>query len=385
MTLKVDVILPENSQYLVLHHFTEKLFEAFQRKGYQARLLTLEKYKKNLFTNRPDFTIGFNGAPFDEISKEFFCDQTRVPHISCLVDPPYRFMRLLTSPYIIIACDDNYWVEAFKEEGYSNLYFLPHAIEPELAPDFTAEPIYDAVFLGTYIDPETCVKQWRDRHPEQICQAMEEALERPFSKERIYFPRAIIEALNSKMKKETIPQFNLALVLQDLEMYIKGRERIELIRSIKNTRVDVFGGSLTSTGWKEQFASQPNVVVHSEVTYDKAINIIRQSKIVLSTNMKSSQGGHERIFSALALGSAVLTSSNSYLEEHFKDSKSILLYSPYDLSILDDKVFLFLQDDITRKESIQNGRELVMSKHTWDERLSEFMPKVLPVIQALNA
>lgn len=383
MSLRVDVLLPNTSQYEVLHHFARKLFEAFQRQGYACRLLTKEEYSKTLFQSPPDFTVGFNGAPVDERG-EFLCDQASVPHLSCLVDPPYRFLQLQTSPYIFVTCDDRFWVEAFKTVQHPNYYFMPHGVEKELAPDPLLKRAYDIVFLGTFIDGEKHRKSWRSEFPEPVWKAMEEAAEAALADENLHFMQALLSILNEKKQFDAIEHFDLASVGQELELYIKARDRIDLIRSIKSSQVDIFGGTVDDTGWQQHFAKQSNVVVHPPVSYHEALRIMKQAKIVLNSGLKNVYGAHERVFSGLAAGAAVLTSSNPFLREHFTDGESILLYRHNDLALVDDLLQHYLHDEQARQALVQAGRSLVMKHHTWDVRLRDLLPAVLPAIQALK-
>lgn len=383
MPLRVDVLLPNSSQYSVLHYFTESLFQAFKRLGYCARLLDKDQYTTALFADRPSFSIGFNGAPADA-QKEFLCDQTQVPHIACLVDPPYRFMSLLTSPYIMVACDDKYWVDLLQKEGHTQLYFMPHAVEPGLIVQ-TSTPVYDAVFLGTFIDPEQCLAAWEERHPRAVRMAMQEAVEKAFSSTPLYFAQAFLDAVQQKYAQGILPPFDLAAAFQDLELYIKARERLALIQGIHSCRIDVFGGSTSQRGWQDILSQQANVKVHPAIEYKQALHIMQQAKIVLNCGMKSAYGAHERIFSGLALGAAVVTNSNSFIQDHFQDQHSILLYQLHQLDSLNEKIGRYTADEHARQELVQRGRDVVLKFHTWDARLSSLLPKVLPTICALNS
>lgn len=382
MSLKVDVLLPNSSQYEVLHHFAKKLYEAFSRQGYRARLLHKQEYFKTIFKDPPAFTIGFNGAPVDE-SKEFLCDKAFVPHVSCLVDPPYRFMNLQSSPYILITCDDRACTEMFKTVQHPNYYFLPHAVERELAPDPLLQRDYDIVFLGSYIDGERHRLKWRGQFPEVVWKAMEGAAEGAMADERLHFMQAFLDRINQAFTTEGAVVFDLAEALQELELYVKARDRTELIRSIKSSQVHVFGSGIDGGGWEGAFSGQDNIVIHPAVPYPEALHIMKRSKIVLNSGLKSTYGAHERVFSGLAAGAAVLTSSNPYLTDNFEDEESILLYRHEELGLVDEKLRHYLHHDREREELVRKGRDLVIEHHTWDARVNSLMPEIMPVLESL--
>lgn len=382
MTPKVDVLLPNSSQYEVLHHFARKVYEALGRLGYEARLLSRCEYTETLFSDPPLFTIGFNGAPIDE-EGEFLCDKALVPHIACLVDPPYRFLSLQSSPFIFVTCDDRVCVDFFKSEQHPHYYFLPHGVEKELSYCPAEERVYDAVFLGSSIDPERHRLQWHHQFPEFVWKTMEASAEAVLADGGLHFMQAFLHSLN---QAETLPfsTFSLAEAFQELELYLKARDRIALIKSIKCSRVDVFGGNLDGLGWRELLAGQSNVVIHPSVSYGEAIKIMQRSKIVLHSGIKSGYGAHERIFSGLAAGAAVLATSNPFLSDHFEEGTSILLYNHQGLDRIDEKVHFYLKNEARRQSLAEEGRHLAMRDHTWDRRLSLLLPQLLPIICRLR-
>lgn len=381
--MDVDVLLPNTSQYGVLHLFTLKLSEALKRQGFSVRLLPKEVYSRTLFESPPDFTIGFNGAPRDD-NGEFLCELALVPHVACLVDPPYRFLDLQTSPYIFVGCDDRACVELFKTPQHPQYYFFPHGVEPELAPDSSLLRRYDVVFLGSWMSSSLRRKRWKEMFPEIISACMEEAAEEALGNSEKHFIQIFLNLVNAKADLSNIPLSSLAQVLQDLELYLKARDREDLLRSITSCRVDFFGNTTDESRTDLFFKDKPNIALHPAVEYSEAINIMKQSKIVLNSGIKSTYGGHERIFSGLAAGAAVMTSDNPFIREYFQDEQSILTYRHKHLDLVDAKLRYFLNDEQTRYSLVEKGRSLVMQHHTWDARLNKFLPQVLPAIRSLN-
>ena len=52
MRYKIDVLMPNFSQYNALHYFTRKFYEAFQRAGHECRLLDGEERYFSLWKAR---------------------------------------------------------------------------------------------------------------------------------------------------------------------------------------------------------------------------------------------------------------------------------------------------------------------------------------------
>lgn len=377
MPRKVDVLLPNRSQYEVLHHFATKLYEAFCRLGYDSRLLRKEEYTKLLFDDPPDVTMGFNGAPQNE-EGDLLCDQAMVPHLSLLVDPPYRFLGLQSSPYVTIACDDRVCAEMFKSVLFPNYAFCPHAVEPELATDPSSARPYDVVFLGSFIDQDKHRHQWSEQFPKNVAETMVAAAELALQNDALHFMQAFIALINEKKAVEHIEHFSLPDALQELELYVKACDRIKLIRSITSSEVHVFGSTVEDSNWKDLFAAQSNVIVHPAVNYGEALHIMQQSKIVLNSSVKSVYGAHERIFSGLNAGAAVLTSANPYLRDHFEDDVSILFYQHKELGLIDEKVVKMLAATQKRQSIAVAAQQLISKHHTWDRRINEFLVPLMP-------
>src|SRR5262249_41690528 len=115
-------------------------------------------------------------------------------------------------------------------------------------------------------------------------------------------------------------------ILDDLEMYIRGKDRFELIDAIKDAKVDIFGSADGEVGWKNYLGHKRNITVHEPVPFEQALAIMKHSKIVLNSCPWIKNGAHERIFSGLACGALVITSENPYMSQEFKDGESIVFY-----------------------------------------------------------
>lgn len=360
--LKVDLLMPSSSQYEVIHHFARKFYEAFIRQGVSCRLLSGDERVYATLNNPPDFTLGFNGALKME-DGSLFCDHIKVPHVACLIDPPFRFLELTKSPYVIITCDDQSGCAFLKKRRFDSTLFMPHAVEKELMPDPTLNRVYDVVFLGTCIDAEGRRKRWRKQFPKNLVNMMEDAAEATLSDDKTSF----ISILEEKLDPE-----EYQTIYEEVELYVKGRDRLDLIRAFSEQEIHLFGGSLDEVGWKEKFKNKLNLHIHPPVSYKEALIIMKQSKIVLNSSIKNKLGGHERIFSALASGAGIVTNDNLLMRKYFAESE-ILLFNRKNLQELNDRVKELLAHEDQRIEMADKGRELVMKGHTWDHRLNTLL------------
>lgn len=368
--LKIDVFLPYFSQYNVLQYFSHKFVEALERKGISCRLLE----GKDIFLlpkkSPPDFTLGFNGAIVLE-DYSLFCDQIKIPHIACLVDPSYSFFKLAKSPYIIFTCDDLFSSNFLHHIGCQRSFFMPHAVEKELSPIPDEKRIYDIVMPATYIDCENRRKNWPKLFSKKNYQCMEEVIEMALTQPEKSFIVAIQEVFNwSDDLSNLVPAF------QEIELYLKGRDRLDLLESIKDHPIHIFGNSSDIHGWTKYSKSHSNIIFHPCKSYMEIMHIMKQSKIVLNSSLKNQHGAHERVFSAAACEAVVVTNDNPYIRQTFTDGKDIILYQRQNFAKVNDTINQLLKDETARQTMAAAGRQIVMDHHTWDHRAEQLLKDI---------
>lgn len=363
---RIDLLLVNEPRYGVLNHFTKKLHEAFIRLKVPTRLVSVESGSVVLdWRDLPTMTICFNGVPSSD--NTFLCDQIGVPHLALLVDHPVQFPHLIESPFMMIGCDDGSGVRALQQMHFSNSFFLPHAVEADLPFNSDAERIYDVSLFASYIDYKALRTQWQQLYPQNISKAMDDAIALVFSESPLSFIEALVQSIQEQVpeaqNQNLYKNSHILDLCCQLELYIKGKERADMIRAIKTADIHIFGDDLE--GWKQEIQGQKNIILHSPLPFDEALQAMNQSKILLNSSIKNKEGAHERIFSGLVLECAVITSDNRYLREQFVDRQDILLYQ---LESLDETIIDYLNDEDKRRSMGQSGRKKVMQAHTWDHR-----------------
>ncbi|OJV11100.1 MAG: hypothetical protein BGO14_08905 [Chlamydiales bacterium 38-26] len=384
MIKKVDLIAPHSSQYGALYHFTEKMYEAWLRAGYQARYFkNAEQGLHVMEKDPPDLIIGFNGIPRDK-QRGFFCDILQKCYLTLLVDPYYRFFDVLSSSNVFIGCDDFSSLTALKSINYSKVLFVPHAVERDLEACFDQEKVYDVSLMATFIDFEKRKEEWKKNYPKKIYEAMSRAVEITFNEPSISFIEATMGQLQLEYQKDSSLkslEIDLFAILKDIEIYVKGKERVDILKAIHSTPVHVFGHTTDDLSWKQFFKDQANIIIHAPITYEESLKVMQQSKIILNSSIKNKYGAHERVFSGLAAGALVITNENAFLSQYFSHGLDIVFYRYKELDQLDSLVKDYLMDDNARLQMVENGRDLVMTYHTWDERIKMLERDLFPLIQ----
>ena len=105
---------------------------------------------------------------------------------------------------------------------------------------------------------------------------------------------------------------------------------------------------------------------------------------ILNSSPWIKEGGHERIFTALACGALPLTDENKYLHKHFVDGESIVFYHPSRLDKANHRINEYLNNDAKREAVISKGREIVMGLDTWDRRVEHLIQELPPFLKMLS-
>ena len=376
--MKICLVV-KSSPYEVKRHFTEKLAEAMQRHQIEIKIIDLQG--ANLGTEMlsaiknfaPDFTCSFND--FESIDGQEFWDILKIPHFSFLTHPAFYSTTLINSPYSMITCVDRGDCETIKSCGFHRVFFWPHAVE-EIDIEEKENRIYDVVFLGSCYDFESLRVSWQQRNPAALNKVLDDAIDLVFSDERVSLGQALAVAWQASGLN---PQgVNFATLYQYLDHYTRGKDRVELIRSIKHAHVHVFGDLAANhavglLGWKPYLGSQPNVTIHPSVPFKKGFEILKQSKIALNSMPFFHDGSHERIFYGLACGCVAVTSESKYLHEQFGEDQGLLFYPISKRNDIDGKIDELVSSEHKRKEKATIGRGIVRQKHNWDQRAKELV------------
>jgi len=383
---KIAVFAPLENQYGVVSTFAAEFSQALRDQGVEVDWLKADyddpgSFLWALTQDPPDLTLSFNGVLPDEQGR-FLCDMLKLPHFAFLVDPPQHFFPLINSRYNIIGCIDFSFCQVFENTGFNQTLFLPHATGKQVEPS-KQPPLHDVLMLNTLIDFQEIESRWRATYPKTIYKALMEAAELTLSVRPLTYLEAFSQSYSAALQSDSSldpTTLNYVEFLDELCAYVGGRCRVELLKSIEGVNVDVYGRRTGSLDWFNYFKDNANIRLHDPIEYPEAIERIKRSKILLNSVPEIKYGGHERIFTGLAAGSAVLTLDTPYIADQFKDRESILLYDRSRPKELNQVLKEYLKDDVKRAALAKKGRELVLQHHTWDARAKTFLeaiPKLL--------
>ena len=393
MIERIDLFMPPKNRYLVLHVFTRHLAEALGRLGVRCRILEAEdkspqEFIDAIFSDPPDCTLSFNGLLPDS-EGNFFCDAIQIPHIACIVDAPYHFLSLTHSPLTIITTPDRFTSDFFQGiNDYRNVLFMPHAGDrstyiPVETTEFEHRPI-DMLLLASFIDYEEIRKAWHKQYSPGICQALEEAAEVSLENKEMPYVNALAHALNkyARITGFDPTQLDFVSILDQLKDYINGKDRVALIKALEDANVHVYGTG--SQHWPKYLKRKPNVFYHGPISYEHALSLMRQAKILLNSSPATKNGAHERIFSGILSGAAVITNDNLYMHENFKNQESILFYNYRKWNQINHLAKEYLENEGKRKELVHKAQQIVLEGHTWDYRAAALISELTPILHRLS-
>ena len=287
-----------------------------------------------------------------------------------------------------MSCVDRFDLEYLRQFNFENVFFWPHAVEKELIPDPNQEKIYDVVFMGSCYDYESLRSSWELQNSEGVNNVLDNACSLVLSDNKTSIVEALVASFNqSGLSTQGVDFITLFYYIDN---YTRGKDRVELIRSIKDAKVHVFGelapdNPVGILSWKQYLGKMPNVTLHPPVTFPESLEILKKSKICLNSNPFFKNGSHERIFTGLACGALPITMDNLFVREFFKDEEELLLYKPNRFNEINDKVNHYLAHEDERKKIVEKGRAKVAKEHTWDNRVETFLQEVPPILSRIQA
>lgn len=389
---RIDLFMPPLNSYGVLHYFTKRIHEALIRAGIHARLLEAKRnepgpFLNALFSDRPECTLSFNGLLPDDQGR-FFSDLVRIPHITYLVDAPGNFLPLIQNKSGIIACADQTSLDVFKGLGFSKTLFLPLAADPLIETDVHHDRPYDVVMFASYIDHGSIRNSWKKKFSASLCRAMNNAVDIALADLTVPFFHAFAKAVDNEVSRQNSNldpgKIDFVLVLEEIEQVISGKDRAELIKAIRDAKVDIFGSADSITGWKKFLGRKPNVTIHDPVPFEQAVEIMQSAKILLNSSPWISGGAHERIFTGAICGALIITNGNHFLTKQFQDGESMVFYQPSRWDKANHRINEYLSDANKRENVAMKGIEVVKKGHTWDHRVRQLIKELPPLLSSLS-
>lgn len=375
------------NQYESKRHFTVKLAEALERGGLKTQVFDLQDNRISLddwnalTAFDPQLTVSFH-TTFRNPSGKFYWEEMEVPHFFPLVDPAVYALEMIQSPYCVtssVDADDVVWL---KQNGYERVFYWPHAVEREMLEGQPEEKVYDVVFLGTCTDFEGTRLRWRERYSPEVVKVLEGAAEKILSGCDEPMTKVLADGwgasgLNPK-------EVNFKELYRQLDDYTRGKDRYELIAAIEDVPVVVFGepswtNPIPGIGWEAYLGDKKNVTVKPPVKYGEALQILRQSRMCLNSNIFFRDGSHERVLMGFACGCLPVTNDNGFIKKEF--AKDAVKYTAGQWKTVNGEIQHLLSTPREYEARLMRGKERVRLHHTWDQRAATFLEEIPKLLE----
>lgn len=367
------------NQYESKRYFCDRLIESLNKIDVQTCLIDpqdgvlRDHDQKKIYSFLPDFILSFNSSVADE-QGQFYWDSFGIPYLGILVDPAFYAIEMAGSPLTSFTTVDREDCAWMRSNGVKKIFFWPHAVEANPPLEKNVEKIFDVVFLGTCTDFAGLQLEWQNHLTQKEIEVLRVAIDQMLSPPLPSLTQALATSFAAAHLDPA--QFNFKKVFYYLDNYVRGKDRYELIRSLKGVKVHLFGepswnNPQESIAWKHYMKDLDNVILHPPVSYKDSFKITQQAKICLNSSPFFKWGSHERILNALISDALPLTTHNGFVEEFFSPGKDLLTYVPGRWGDVTDQVKALLENDKQRMEMVELGKSKVLAHHTWDSRAKE--------------
>ncbi len=323
------------------------------------------EYKAVISVQAPLFDIEYEGAP---IALKIHC-----PMFNMIFDHPMQLCYMLSLPFenTYVLHQDELDVEYIKNNHptVKDAFHFPLAGEAPLR--IPKNKIYDLSFVCYYRDYRKSLLSLKGLGDEAaIGMALFKTLvENP----DLTFEEAYDMVLEDKKIEADTKEFTTGLHrIRDAAMAATYFYRELIIQAIVDGGIPIH---VFSNTWKDcPFASNPNLIIHDDISFEESLGIYADSKASLNIMTWHKGGMTERVANIMMSGALCITDETTYINEHFTDGEDMIIFKLEDV----DGLVRRLKDllGIKHEDAAQiarSGRIKASTLHNWDVRAKQFI------------
>ena len=389
-----------------LGYFSEQIALELERNGYETCFIDYERMYESMdemlhFLEREETAlvtfnfIGLRGeAVFQTESGRSIWQEENLPILNILVDHPLYYHSCLkeAGERMRVFCVDREHV-GYVRRFYPGVMveFLPlagnelfvsqkdgeHGIhrthcEDVPEPVLYGQRIFDLVFAANYVSMEMLeekVKALDEDYRIFYRRIMEDLIADPAQSVDAVMERHIRDELGA------VPEEQLCAAMSGMiwiDLFVRSYFREKVVQTLADAGiiVRVFGAD-----WEKIHCKKPQNVRTSggKVNSAACVQAMRDARIALNVMPWFKDGAHDRVFTAMLQGTAVLTDDSRYLREECRDGENICFYSLRALQQLPDQVVSLLEDPVRMAELAERGYRMAEKRHRWKNRAGLLM------------
>jgi len=127
-------------------------------------------------------------------------------------------------------------------------------------------------------------------------------------------------------------------------------------------QVDVFGANWEHVDFADKLR------IHGNVSYAETLDVFSKAKIVYQDNAEFNNGAHDRVFTAMLHGAAVMSEYSQYLAEEFTDGEELLLFDWQHGAEQVREIPALLADEPRRQQMVLQAYKKATARHRWVNR-----------------
>lgn len=333
----------------------------------------------------PDCYFGISGIGSDvTIEGASAYDRIGRPYASLYVDHPVHHQGRLATPiarniaFFLDRSHVQFMTAWSKGRGFSHLGFMPPGAnelpEPtDLSDEAFARRDIPLLFTGTYRGPPAT--PWRDQGDNPARTVMDAVAELMAADARLPLLDALRSALARLYKADLTSQLldEFMPLLPQAQFFAEAYHRDRLLRILgqAGTALTVYG-----SGWEPLAAAYPSFTYGGVGSFEETLHLLRRTRLVLNTNNGFVQGGHERVFTAMAGGAAVISDDNKYYQEAFKPGREIALFPWSKAEQVPAQIAALLGDPAALGAMARSGAKRTQADHRWSSRAARLVKAV---------
>lgn len=341
---KIIVYILTGGKHPTMERITNEIADAFEKIHNKVVRVDIEKQEDRqlaydlMVSGEVEFSVGLNNSVANILKSNKKCiyESLDVPYVSILLDAPYNtsvgniefdckkhFLCLLDKSHLGIV-QKLYPQKKLYGEMFLPLGGIAGGNEDEV---FSRERPYDVIVSANSFSNGNPVRFWHeDEADKNFVKILDDVADYLLTE-----PVSVAQGFKYILSERGL--YDEVFINAMLPYYFKVFRYIKTVRRAKSIEllvkndicVDIFGD-----GWDNVPIVRDNiggrVRLHKGTSYQEALDLMSQAKIVFQDQAEFNNGAHDRVFSAMLSGSVVVSEYSSYLDKEFSDNKNIFMY-----------------------------------------------------------
>lgn len=378
---KIIAFVVSKGNHPALHRNSWEIGKSFEHLGLDVELTYLndpsamQRAYDLMVAGDVWFTIGVNdtGAFLQTAPGHYVLGEIPVPYVSVLLDAPYN----AANGNLAFPCLKHYlWVldkshigaikYRFPEKQFAGEIFQPLGGDEAVNEEdiFSTERDLDVVFSASMFEDGNIREYWQEQTDNPfIIRILNDVVDYMLA-----HPVSLVPAVKHVLENRGLygQQYidGLAPYFHGVFFYVKMKRRYRTLEALahRGLTVDVFG-----PGWENvPFANK--LRLHGATPYEAVLDSFARAKVVVQDQAEFNNGGHDRVFTAMLNGAAVVSEYSSYLDKEFENNSEIYMFDWQNTVSQLDIVEELLSDESKRLASAIRAYGKAKANHKWENR-----------------